>query len=415
MRSSSLPLGFLALAGCCSVLVFACGSTKNSGFDDSTSSSSGGSSGSSSGILGNPTAEGGAGKPCAPAPGNYDFPGNNCDDDGDGKVDNPPTCDDGLAASGSAEDFAKAIGLCANAAKDGYGLVSAKFTRGFGRNDAPKAEQHGVLPKFGSVIKPREGKQLGVLSTGYAQEFNGGASTPFGGTTGNEGIAGYKLNGKDWWGFNPLFPKPSGTAPPGFPKAADGCMQGSDVNDVINVKLEIKAPANAAGVKFDFNFYSGEWPAFICSPFNDGFIAYLTAKGFNSGTPDNMSFDAKKNPVSVNNGFFDRCTASVDTGCANGAKAGTSTCPSGPSELAGTGFGIDGAWCGGYPGSKKKQSVNGGATGWLTSQAPIHAGETFTLELMIWDTGDPFLDSSVLIDNFSWAEGEVTVGTDRPR
>jgi hypothetical protein len=34
---------------------------------------------------------------------------------------------------------------------------------------------------------------------------------------------------------------------------------------------------------------------------------------------------------------------------------------------------------------------------------------------MIWDTGDGVLDSSVLIDNFSWAEGEVTVNTDRPR
>ncbi|HSO36264.1 MAG TPA: hypothetical protein VLT33_27240 [Labilithrix sp.] len=411
MRSSSLLLGFVAVSGS---LIFACGSSKNSGFDDGTGGSSG-SSGSSSGILGNPTGEGGAGKPCAPAAGNFDIPGNGCDDDNDGTIDNPPSCDGSLAASGSAEEFAKAIGLCATAAKDGYGLVSAKFTRGYNRDDAPKGEQHGVLAKFGDVIKPREGKQLGVLSTGYAQEYNGGANTPFGGTTGTEGSNSYKLNGKNWWNWNALFPTPNGSAPPGFPKAADGCMQGSDVNDVIDVKLEIKAPANAAGVKFDFNFYSGEWPAFICSPFNDGFIAYLSAKGFNGGKPDNMSFDAKKNPVSVNNGFFDRCTAGVDTGCADGAKAGTSACPGGPSELAGTGFGIGGAWCGGYAGSKKKQSVNGGATGWLTSQAPIQAGETFTLELMIWDTGDPFLDSSVLIDNFSWAEGDVTVSTDRPR
>jgi len=411
MRSSALLLGFLAFAGCS---VIACGASKTSGFDDGSSSS--GSSGSSSGVLGNPNnGEGGARKPCAPAPGNFDIPGNGCDDDGDGKIDNPPTCDEGLAATGSAEDFAKSIGLCATAAKDGYGLVSAKFTRGFGRDDAPKAEQHGVLPKFGDVIKPREGKQLGVLSTGYGQEFNGGASEPFGGTTGTEGKQGYKLSGKNWWNWEPLFGTPSGSAPPGFPRAADGCMQSDEVHDVINVKLEIKAPANAAGVKFDFNFYSGEWPAFICSPFNDGFIAYLSAKGFNGGKPDNMSFDSKKNPVSVNNGFFDRCTAGVDTGCARGATAGTSSCPGGPGELAGTGFGIDGAWCGGYSGNKKKQSVNGGATGWLTSQAPIQGGETFTLELMIWDTGDPFLDSSALIDNFSWAEGEVTVGTERPR
>jgi hypothetical protein len=33
---------------------------------------------------------------------------------------------------------------------------------------------------------------------------------------------------------------------------------------------------------------------------------------------------------------------------------------------------------------------------------------------MIWDTGDAILDSSVLIDNFTWAEGQVTTATERP-
>ena len=82
---------------------------------------------------------------CAPTKGNYDIPGNNCDDDGDGTVDNPPTCDDALPDDGSAEDFAKAIGICATAAKDGYGLVSATFTRGHGNDADAEAEQHGIL------------------------------------------------------------------------------------------------------------------------------------------------------------------------------------------------------------------------------------------------------------------------------
>jgi len=33
---------------------------------------------------------------------------------------------------------------------------------------------------------------------------------------------------------------------------------------------------------------------------------------------------------------------------------------------------------------------------------PIHPGEQFTLELMIWDAGDGILDSSVLLDHFQW-------------
>lgn len=386
-----------------SIATLACSSAKSSGFDETESDAGNGTAGG--GTLSGEKV-GGGGKACAQALGNYDIPGNNCDDDGDGTVDNPTTCDTGLSGTGgSAEDLAKAIGICATASKDGYGLVTASFTRGYSVTQAPKPQQHGMLAKFGNVIKPREGKALGILSTGFAQEFNGGSNTPFGGGGGS-----VEPNGVDWWGS-----PGSGKAPPGFPKAASGCDQLDIVQDVISLKLELKAPQNASGVKFDFNFYSGEWPAYICSPFNDGFIAYLSAKGFNRGVPDNMSFDSKKNPVSVNNGFFDRCTPGVMTGCAEQAKAATSQCPNGTAELAGTGFGINGKWCRSHDNGGNDTSTNGGATGWLTSQAPVQGGETFTLELMIWDTGDGFLDSSVLLDNFGWVEGAVSVITDRPR
>jgi hypothetical protein len=256
---------------------------------------------------------------------------------------------------------------------------------------APNANQHGVLPKFGNVVKPREGSRLGVLSSGYAREYNGTAgSAPFGGE--------FPI-GQAW--------STNSTLPAGFPKPATGCVVDNEVNDLINLKLTLKAPPNVSGIKFDFNFYSSEWPAYICTNFNDGFIAYLTAKGFNNGKADNVSFDKDNNPVSVNNGFFDRCTPNTTTGCM-GMSTGTSSCPGGESELAGTGFFNRGSYCGG-------QSTGGGATGWLTSQAPVQAGETFTLEFMVWDTGDQILDSSVLIDNFTWAQGNVVTSTDRPK
>jgi hypothetical protein len=392
-----MSLGVVFAMAASSAVIYGCSSNSSrSGFDGEGTPSGGASSSSGGGILGSGSEDGGpgGGQGCVPNPANYDIPGNNCDDDGDGTIDNPPTCDGSLSETGSAEDFAKAMGICQTVAKDGYGLVSAEYLDGYNVTTAAPDGQHGILSKFGSVLKPREGKQLGVLSSGYAQEYDGAAGASF-------------MKDSKWWS-----PDNPGTVPSGFPKPASGCKVSTEVHDVINVKLTLKAPQNASGVKFDFNFFSSEWPAFICSKFNDSFIAYLTAKGFNGGNADNMSFDSNKNPVSVNNGFFDRCTPGVTTGCAPGAKAGTSVCPGGPGELAGTGYGIEDQYCLGASGMDT--STGGGATGWLTSQAPVQAGEQFTIEFMIWDTGDSDLDSSVLLDNFTWVAGAVTTTTDRP-
>jgi hypothetical protein len=381
------------LAGIASLV--ACSDSKSGGFIEENGSDAGGGGGP---VFGGGGGGDGGGFECKPNPNNYDIPGNNCDDDGDGKVDNPPSCDGALSISGDAVAFAKAIGICDEASKRGFGLVSASFTRRFGQNDPPKDEQHGILPKFGNVVKPREGASLGVLSTGYAREYDGTSGTaPFGGRT---------PNGKDWWtAINPFVG--TGSVPPGYPRTAQGCPQlSSATNDVIDLRLELKAPPNAGGFKFDFNFYSSEWPAYICTTYNDAFIAYLTAKSFNGGHGDNISFDAKNNAVSVNNGFFDRCTPNTQTGC-EGTNTATSVCPGGTDELQGTGFYNLGSYCG-------SQSTGGGATGWLTTQAPIQPGETFTLDLIIFDVGDGILDSSVLLDGFTWTTPVAAPSTERP-
>ena len=96
MRRTALLLGFLTLAP---VTLFACSSAKKSGFDDGDAGPGNGTIGG--GVLGGGD-DAGTGKPCAPAKGNWDIPGNNCDDDADGTVDNPPTCDDSLSETGSA-------------------------------------------------------------------------------------------------------------------------------------------------------------------------------------------------------------------------------------------------------------------------------------------------------------------------
>lgn len=406
LRSLVLPAAALAAFACSS-------SSSRSGFSDVDPVADAGPTDSGGGGF---VTEGGVptDKPgCVPASSNYDIPGDKCDNDGDGEVDNTPTCDSDLTEDGSAESFARALGLCRQASDTSWGIVSAKYRKGYGLGSAPKEQQHGLLPKFGNVVKPREGKLLGVLSTGWAREYNGEGKEPFGGSF-CRGPLDCDFNGV-WWrsGFGGIDLN-AGKLPDGFPVATPGCALDKNVFDTVDVELVIKAPANAKGFSFDFNFYSGEWPGYICARFNDGFIAYLDAKGFNGGEPDNISFDGNGNAVSVNNGFFDRCTPNTTTGC-YGAKQVKSVCSGGTSELEGTGFAQVGNWCNSDPNAKDEQSTNGGATGWLTTSAPIQPGETFKLDLIIWDTGDGMLDSSILLDNFVWSPTETKVVTERPR
>lgn len=189
---------------------------------------------------------------CVQNPSFYDEPGDDCDNDRDGTIHNPRSCDDSVG--NSAEDFARAMRICDKARSAGSGSCRRPLTQGYKRRAAPKGEQHGVLPKFGDVLRPREGKMLGVLSMGFEQEFDGGRE-PFN-------------PGRDMWNGGG-----DGALPPGFPKAAGSCPRGTEVFDVISLKLERKAPKNATGFRFDFDFFSSERPKFICSKFNDGFIA----------------------------------------------------------------------------------------------------------------------------------------------
>lgn len=331
--------------------------------------------------------------PCTKDPSYYDVPGDECDNDNDGVVDNPPTCDTADDPS-PAVAMARSLGICDDVAKRGFGLVSAKLTRGFGRNDPAIKDQQALVGKFGNVIVPREGKKMALLSTGYAKEF--------------DGIDGADFSGVAW---EPQPADSSNGLPPGFPKPADGCPTKTDTKDVIALHLELKSPKNSSGFAFDFDFYTAEWPQFICTAYNDGFIAFVTAKA----GAQNVSFDSKGNPVSVNNGFFDRCTPNVHLACGT-ANETTSKCAGGTGELGGTGFGIEDKLA--VPGcaDEPRSSTKGGATGWLSSVAAVGAEETFTVDFILWDTQDSNLDSSILLDNFRWVLGNVPAVpvTERP-
>jgi hypothetical protein len=149
----------------------------------------------------------------------------------------------------------------------------------------------------------------------------------------------------------------------------------------VGLEVKLRAPTNATGYAFNFRFYSFEYPEWVCTSFNDQFIALVSPAPAGS-INGNICFDSQNNPVSVNVGFFDVCAG----------------CPAGTGELQGTGFDT---W------------DDAGATVWLESQAPVTGGEEVTIRFTIWDTGDTAWDSTALIDNFHWIAngGTVAVGT----
>ncbi len=321
-------------------------------------------------------------------PGAYEFPGDGVDNDCDGKIDNAePDCDTAALKydSKDATDFARALGICRAAKADatgkdkGWGLVSAKLVRADGKS-ALDSIQYGILKKFGTYVNPRQGKNFAVLSSGTAR-------TP------------------DYPGFiTPIMPSYESlsevTPPAGWPKNSAGCPEPFDktANDSASLELEIRVPTNAKGFAFDFNFYSSEYITFVCSEFNDSFVALLDTKAaIDPKYSKNVSFDSKGNPINVNSGFFEVCTP--------GSKGGkTFPCAKGTKELEGTGF------------QDSFEPTENGATSWLETKAPVVPGETIKLRFIVWDTGDHILDSTVLVDNFRWdVKGTVGPVTDRPK
>jgi len=286
------------------------------------------------------------------------------DEDCDGVADNvPEPCDASLDLVGTDPfDGARAIELCKSAANEqDYGILSAAWVRANGVPANVNAHM-GILADFGPNVLPQAGGRVLGISSGTARD----ALDP-----------GYinhttTINGP-------------GTPPPGFPQDVPGCLGLTNINDDVGLEVSLRAPTNATGFRFDFKFYSNEFPEYVCTSFNDQFIALVNPAPEGS-VNGNISFDSMNNPVSVNIAFFDVCDPGI-TG---------EPCPSGPMELQGTGFG---------PGE--------GGTTWLQTSAPVTGGQTFSIRFATWDVGDSAYDSTTIIDNFQWVAngGTVTVGT----
>lgn len=321
------------------------------------------------------------------------------DEDCDKEVDEQGdvvSCDDDLVVDEADPAVAaKAVGICkvSTGVKD-WGLVSAKWVMPDGTLPPVDAQDatnfhlgHGVLTAFGNVVKVREGKRMLALSSGTArQPLDPGYKSP-------QGFS------KDISSGHPV----------GFPKESPACPGTitGEPNDGAGIELELRAPTNAHGIGFEFDFFTYEWPNYVCSKFNDFFVALL--EPFPPKQQDgNISFDAMGNPISVNNAFLDvcGCEGNPPSPCEAGGKF--FNCALGNAELLGTGFGFD---AGG------SFAVDHGSTSWLSSQAPIPASgqkdSVIKLRWGVYDSGDGALDTTTLIDKFRWIlEAGVPVVTE---
>jgi hypothetical protein len=291
------------------------------------------------------------------------------DEDCDGLVDNVlPPCDDNLTLENvDPVAGAQAIDLCQLATPNDkkWGVLSAQYVRANGGPAAP-ALNVGILNGFGPNVNVQGGQRMLGLSSGRVR------------IPGQPGACG----GISCTGSG------VGSAPPGFPQDVPGCPGMQNINDDIGLEIKLRAPKNATGYSFFFDFYSFEFPEFVCTSYNDQFIALVSPPP--PGSIDgNISFDTQNNPVSVNIAFFEVCNFDQFYP--------QFPCALGPGELQGTGFDT---W------------DDAGATSWLKTTAPVTGGEEFTIRFATWDTGDSAWDSTVLIDKFRWiASGGVNVGT----
>jgi hypothetical protein len=285
-------------------------------------------------------------------------------------------CDEGLAFDSlDPYDAAAALGICTRAegAAD-WGILDARWAMADGSNATinPNFDVgHGILDAFGSAATPQEGSNFLALSSGTARQ---------------PGHPDYQ----SVEGFDKGYTSPS---PAGYPKESPACagvITGPTFDDVA-LEVTLRAPPMAESLAFDFNFYTYEWPDYVCSEFNDFFLAFMTP--IRDGQNDaNISFDSEGNIVSVNNALVRVC------GCAGGppcdapplAPILSYDCEEGASELALTGF------------------EGRAATSWLVTRAPVEPDEEVTLRWTVYDSGDGVLDSTVVLDNFRWlgdAEG----------
>jgi hypothetical protein len=278
-------------------------------------------------------------------PGAFEVPGNMKDDNCNGKMDEVVTCDMGLATDSTDPlDMVKAMDICDMGVMASYPTIAD-----------PKA--HQVAQNWGTVFNPQLGVAMAALSTGIAADKNDTKPlfdvnlTPQSGTVFTQTTTPWPVTPLTYACNNTTHTEP---------------MTGHDYTEL---KVQVKVPTNAKSFAIDVNYLTAEWAEYACSTdFDDVGFILLDSQAFKGNV---ATGGAHGRALSVNSGLITQTTAQ---------------------QLAGTGMDKD----------MGSGVLAGGATGWMTFEAPVVAGETITLRFIVLDAVDGSWDTQLLADHFRW-------------
>ncbi len=371
-------------------------------------------------------------------PGALEVVGNGLDDNCNGKTDlfdieDTLPCDGGLTSNSSvASEYAKALGICRTTqeqplslAEKTWGLIDAKILRADG-SPLEDFNSISIRPAFGSIAPATtEGQSVVVLSSGIAADGtqmtpgpNGGAPAGFNVSNSHDPFSNVTISGgtalsvKDWFA-KPNLPLKVANGLPDSP----GCNASNTAiaQDSVMLYVRLRAPTNAKAFSFNSYFFSAEYPEFVCTNFNDQFIALVDTP---NGVPSPIANPVDKNlltyteggqqwPIGINiakgTPLFAVCDSQqAEPGCWD-TDVSSISCSLGSSQLMGTGFEVSG---GGFD-----NCTIGGGTFWLTTAGNVIPGDIVELRIAIWDVGDSSYDSLAIIDGFQWLSNATLPGT----
>lgn len=348
-------------------------------------------------------------------PGAFEVEGNEVDDDCDGTTDEiAQSCDGGLASDSSTPmHYARALDLCQTTEEEAplpersWGVIEAHLQLADG-DAMPLPVQRSIRQEFGDGIVPSGGESLAVLSSGNAAA-TGQTSPNFFEFEGGHDLGTTVEAPADWIAAN------GGMFPASCPEQQP--TPDTNANDSAMLKLRVRVPTNARSFSMRMFFLTAEYPEWVCSEYNDFFVALLDSTGEGNPSDKNIAvYDDGQDlwPVGLNiltvaPGLFRVCESGF-IGCQGGLQNVMFDCVDGPGLLAGTGFDADDV-------TQSCNGVNfpvGGGTGWLEMSGNVSPGEIIEIRFAVWDAGGHLFDALVLLDDWRWSLDAASPGVSVP-